>query len=105
MTHVLFSISGTIAKITNFSSENSTPHVQLSIPEERYAKGETTTVWHNVQVWGNMAENASKNLRPGSVVAIDIRIDYKKGADQSFTNFTAKNISYLSNFGSTKEGS
>jgi len=35
MTHVLFSISGTIAKITNFSSENSTPHVQLSIPEER----------------------------------------------------------------------
>lgn len=104
MTHIAFTISGSIAKITDLSSE-STNHIQLSFCEERYSKGETFPVWHNVQVWGKEAENAAKYLRPGSVVAIDVRIDYKKGKDQTFTNLTAQNINYLANYGSQREGS
>ena len=105
MTHIIFNISGTIAKITELESSSSTPHLQITLPEDRHYKGETTTVWHNIQVWGTPAESAAKHLYPGSVVSIDVRVDYNKTETQTYTNFNAQKITYLANFGSKKKGS
>lgn len=99
MIHILNTISGPIAKISDLNQTSSTPHLQLSFCEERYSKKETKQVWHNITVWGKDAESAAKHLRPGSTVTVEFRVDYKKAEGKTFTNFNATSITYLSGFG------
>ena len=104
MTQIRFTITGKIAIISDLVITN-TPRLQISIPEDRYYKGETTTVWHNVNVWGKLAQNAAKNLRPGSVISADVRVDYRTFEGKSFTSLTATHLDYLSNFGTQRKAS
>lgn len=104
MTNLSFNITGKIAKMSELD-ESKTPRIELSIPEERYYKGETKTVWHNVTVWGDEAVQAAKHLRPGSVITVKIRIDYRKHNGKSYTSLTSRGLRYLSNFGAKRKAS
>ena len=96
-------ITGTIRKMSDLQQVGETYKLNISIPENQYYKGKETTAWHHVTLWGDMAERANRNLRPGSVVEVDCRIDYNKSNGNYYTNFNAINIDYHANYGNQSQ--
>ena len=96
-------ITGTIRKMTDLEQVGKTQKLEISIPEDRYYKGETKTAWHHITLWGDMAERANRFLRNGSVVEVDCRLDYNRSGKNYYTNITAKDITYHANFGEQKQ--
>jgi single-strand DNA-binding protein len=59
------------------------------------------TQWHNIIVWGRLAEFCEKYLQKGKQVAIDGRITYRNWEDQNkvkhyLTEIVANDIMFLS---------
>ena len=60
-------------------TRNQVPFTQLSLAEKRgFRKGdkwEVNAVWHRFTVWADLAENAARLLRKGSLIQVCFRID------------------------------
>lgn len=58
------------------------------------------TQWHNIVVWGKMADNCGKYLKKGSKVYVEGEIDYrsyeKDGQTRYATDIVCSNIQFLS---------
>jgi single-strand DNA-binding protein len=68
---------------------------------------QSRTEWHNVVVWGKLAETAERYLRKGKQVMVEGRIQYREYTDQSgvkktYTDIRCDNFVML---GRTDEGS
>ncbi len=63
--------------------------VKFSVATNDYYKDKTSgefvtnTQWHNVVMWGYLAEKASKKLRKGAKVAVDGQLQYRTFEDES----------------------
>lgn len=58
------------------------------------------TEWHNIVVWGKLAENAEKFLKKGSTVYIEGRLQTRKwqdkdGRDRYTTEIVCQNMQFL----------
>jgi single-strand DNA-binding protein len=57
------------------------------------------TDWHRIVIWGNLAEQAQRNLKKGSQVGIEGRIKYsqfeKDGKTSNYTDIVASSIIFL----------
>jgi single-strand DNA-binding protein len=57
------------------------------------------TDWHRIVVWGNLVEQAQRNLKKGSQVCVEGRIKYtqyeKDGKTNNFTDIVASSIVFL----------
>jgi len=84
------------AKVANFSIATSRTYKgQDGNPVEE-------TEWHNVSLWGNMADLAEKYLTKGRQVYIEGRIrtrqyDDKEGNKRSITEIVGENMSFVGN--------
>jgi len=84
------------AKVANFSLATSRTYKgQDGNPVEE-------TEWHNVSLWGNMADLAEKYLTKGRQVYIEGRIrtrqyDDKEGNKRSITEIVGENMSFVGN--------
>ena len=96
-------ITGTIRKMSDLQQVGTTHKLVINIPEDRRFNGTTTTAWHQITLWGKLAESANKFLRSGSVIEAECRIDYNKSGETYYTNFTAYNVTYHANFGERQE--
>jgi single-strand DNA-binding protein len=95
---VRYTQSGTA--VSNFS---------LATTERQKKEGEWVdhTEWHNIVVFGKVAENCSNYLSKGSSVYIEGRIQTRKwtdkeGGERQTTEIVAQNVQFLS--GSSKGG-
>lgn len=69
-------IAGNLGKdpeIREFQGGNKLARLAVATNEEVFLNGEkkTVTSWHNVTVWGKLAEKAESELKKGSFVSID----------------------------------
>jgi single-strand DNA-binding protein len=60
-------------EIREFQGGNKLARLAVATNEEVFLNGEkkTVTSWHNVTVWGKLAEKAESDLKKGSFVSID----------------------------------
>ena len=77
--------------------ENGTPVSKFGVAtNESYkdAKDEwqTTTEWHEVVVWRQLAERAEKTLKKGSMVFIEGKMTYRKYTDKNGVERTSSEI-------------
>jgi single-strand DNA-binding protein len=66
--------------------ENGTPVGRFSVatsesfkdPKDPNGEWQTQTEWHNVVVWRNLAEQAERSLKKGSLVYVEGKLSYRK---------------------------
>jgi len=49
----------------------------FSLATSKKVKGEESTQWHNISVWGKLSEITEKYLSKGSLVAVSGEIEYR----------------------------
>lgn len=85
-------------------SRNQNPITKFSVATSESVKTqngyEERTEWHNIVVFGKMAENADKFLRKGSMVLVEGRIQTnsykdKNGVDKRYTQIVAAIVRFL----------
>ncbi len=97
-------ITGTIRQISELTESNDTSRIQFSIPEERYVKGETRTVWHNLTAWGKTAERLAQYAHNGTVVTCQFRLDYNTASNGNrYTNLTVTDLEMHANYGASQQ--
>jgi single-strand DNA-binding protein len=80
--------------------ENGTPVGRFSLatsenykdPKDPNAEWQTQTEWHNVVVWRNLAEQAEKVLKKGSLVYVEGKIASRKFTDKNGVERTSTDI-------------
>ncbi|MBW6490368.1 MAG: single-stranded DNA-binding protein [Lentimicrobium sp.] len=78
--------------------------LRLATNETRYIKGEKSeeTQWHNLIVWGGLAEVCEKYLKKGEEIAIEGRLSYRMYTDKEnnkrfITEITVSELLMMSN--------
>ncbi|MBS1650912.1 MAG: single-stranded DNA-binding protein [Bacteroidetes bacterium] len=91
---------GSTPELKTFENGNKLLKFSLATNEEyKTQRGEsaTDTQWHNISVWGKLAENLESQLKKGSFVSVEGRISTrsyndKSGTKKYFVEIVANNV-------------
>ena len=67
----------------------------FSLATTEKIKGEKYTDWHNVTLWGGLAEVAEKYLHKGDRVLVEGRIKYREHEGKYYTEIVAQSMKML----------
>lgn len=82
---ILIGRVGQDPEVKHFENSNTVANFSLATTEKYKNKaGETceNTEWHNIQVWGKLAEVAEKYVKKGSLLCIEGKIHYESWDDK-----------------------
>ena len=76
---------------------------------DKQGQKQEKTEWHNIVVWGSLAETAAKYLNKGSSICVEGKIttrswDNKDGVKQYRTEIVASSFSFLDKLDSSSDG-
>jgi len=60
--------------------------------KDKEGNWQTTTEWHNLILWREMAERAAQNIKKGSTVFVDGKLSYRKYTDKDGVEKTVTDI-------------
>ena len=105
---------GNVGKEPELRQSKSGPFLALSVAtsskwKDKQGNKQEATEWHNVIMFGKMAEMVDKHMSKGSKVYIEGAISTKKstdnnGVDRWNTSIIAKEIQFLDNKNGNKDG-
>lgn len=101
---ILIGNLGKDPELTTFESGNKKASFSLATTEryrDRNGQDQTQTEWHNIVVWGNLAEIVEKYLKKGMPVYIEGKIRTREytaqdGSQRRITEIVADNMNMLS---------
>lgn len=77
--------------------ENGTKKARVSLATDEWYKDHTgnfvqTTEWHNLVFWRELADRAERDLKKGTLVYVEGKIEYREWNDQDGTKRNATDI-------------
>lgn len=100
MTNVVHLI-GRVGKDPDVRTTQSSRVASFSLATSEKYKDKETTQWHNIVIWGKLAEIAEKYIKKGMLLYVEGKINYrdyedKDGNKKYVTDIVCQNFSMLS---------